>query len=133
MIAIDTNVLLRLVLRDNNAQAATAAKVLRRAAAGETPLFVSDIVLCEFAWVLRAQRRFARGAIANALREIIATAFVRVRDEAVVTRAVERYATGPGGFADYLIAEQALAAGAGEVVTFDKALRREAGFRLLPG
>jgi predicted nucleic-acid-binding protein len=54
---------------------------------------------------------------------------VVVADAAVIDRALHSYRGGRGDFADYLVREQARAAGAEEVVTFDRALKGEDGFR----
>jgi predicted nucleic-acid-binding protein len=48
-----------------------------------------------------------------------------------VERALTAYRNGKGDFADYLVREQARALDAREVVTFDRALKGEDGFRIL--
>ncbi len=57
MVAVDTNVLVRLVTNDHPAQAARAAAVFR---AG--PVFISKSVLLEAEWVLRYSYDLATGA-----------------------------------------------------------------------
>lgn len=54
-----------------------------------------------------------------------------VSDAGIAKRALAAYRDGAGEFADYLIREQAMAAGAVEVVTFYRAVRGESGFRVL--
>ena len=133
MIAIDSNVLLRLALRDDTAQFAVAERALATAARRGQQLFISDVVLCELVWVVRGSHKFRRTQIAAVLHELVDTDLFRLSDETVVRRAIDRFERGRGDFADYLIAEQSLAAGATEVLTFDRALKREPGFRLLVG
>jgi predicted nucleic-acid-binding protein len=51
MIAIDTNVLARFLIRDDQAQFERAQKLIRREAASGEPVFVSLVVLLEVEWV----------------------------------------------------------------------------------
>lgn len=131
MIALDTNVLVRLVLQDDERQARAAEQVVTRARRGRTPLFVADIVLCELVWVLTRRVGLSRSDIADALDQLVRTELVVLTDAAAVEGALEAYRAGRGDFADYLIREQARAAEASEVVTFDRALKGESGFRLI--
>ena len=131
MIALDTNVLLRLVLQDDAAQARAAERLVVRARREQTPLWIADVVLCELVWVLRRRVGLSRADIADALDRIVRTELVVLADAAVVEGALAAYRAGRGDFADYLIREQARAAGAGEVVSFDRSLKGEEGFRVL--
>ena len=131
MIALDTNILVRLIVHDDVAQARAAERLLIRARREQTPLFVADVVLCELAWVLTRRVGLSRAAIADALDRLLRTELIVVADAAVAEAALEAYRTGKGDFADYVIREQAKAAEASEVVTFDRALRGESGFRIL--
>ena len=54
-----------------------------------------------------------------------------VADAAIISRTLAAYRSGRGDFADYLIREQAFASDAIEVVTLDRTLKGEAGFRIL--
>ena len=131
MIALDTNVLVRLVLYDDEAQAKAAERLIVRARDADTPLFVADIVLCELVWVLTRRTGLGRNDIAAAVDQLLRTELVVVANPAVIDRALTAYRNGKGDFADYLIREQAFAAEAREVVKFDRALKGEAGFRVI--
>jgi predicted nucleic-acid-binding protein len=133
MIALDTNVLVRLVLQDDERQSRAAEQVVTRARRSNTALFLSDIVLCELVWVLTRRVGLSRGAIADALEQLLRTELMVVADAAALDAALGAYRDGRGDFADYLIREQARAAEASEVVTFDRALKGESGFRLIAG
>ncbi len=52
MIGLDTNVLVRFLVEDDAEQAVRAKGVVRRAIERDEKLFVSDVVVCELAWVL---------------------------------------------------------------------------------
>ena len=62
-ITVDTNVLVRAVMRDDERQARTAAKLLKEAEL----IAVSLPCLCEFVWVLRRVYNFAQQDISAAL------------------------------------------------------------------
>lgn len=52
MHALDTNVLVRFLVRDDEAQYVAARACLQAAVTRAEPLFVPDPVLCELVWVL---------------------------------------------------------------------------------
>ncbi|HXT15265.1 MAG TPA: type II toxin-antitoxin system VapC family toxin [Gemmatimonadaceae bacterium] len=131
MIALDTNVLVRLIVGDDEAQARAAERLAVRARREQTALFVADVVLCELVWVLRSRLSLPRREIADALDQLLATELIVVADTAVIERTLDDYRNGKGDFADYLIREQARSAGAKEVATFDRALKGEPGFRIV--
>ena|SRR5689334_17129044 len=133
MIALDTNVLVRLVLQDDEREARVAEQAVIRARRQQTALFISDVVLCEFVWVLTRRARLSRSDIAAAVEQLLHTELVVVSDSVVCETALAAYRSGRGDFADYLIREQARAAEASEVLTFDRALKGETGFRVLAG
>jgi predicted nucleic-acid-binding protein len=131
VIALDTNILVRLVLHDDEAQAKTAERLFVRARREQTQLFVADIVWCELVWVLTRRAGLSRDDIAAALDQLLRTELIVVADPSVIDRALTAYRNGKGDFADYVIREQARTADAKEVATFDRALKGETGFRLL--
>ena len=121
MSALDTNLIVRFLVEDDAAQSALVAALIDAAAVAEERLFVGEVVLCEVAWVLARAYRFGKAEIAGALRSLLHARQIAVRDSAALHRALD-------AFADYVIREQARAAGAAPVVTFDRALHGEADF-----
>ena len=133
MIALDTNVLVRLVLHDDETQARAAERLVVRARREQDHLFVSDIVLCELVWVLTRRAGLSREDIAAALGQLLRTELIVVAQASIAERALNAYRNGKGDFADYMIREHARAADAREVATFDRVLKGEDGFRLIGG
>jgi predicted nucleic-acid-binding protein len=131
MIALDTNLLVRLLIHDDASQANAVERLFVRARRDRTPLFIADVVLCELVCVLARRAKQSRAGIADALEQLLNTESIVVAVPGIVRAALAAYRGGAGDFADYLIREQAAAAGASEVVTFDKALRGERGFKIL--
>ena len=137
MIAVDTSVLLRYLLHDDEGQAARADAVFD---AGETVL-IADVVLVEAVWTLSGRKyRLAKGELVAVLERLFSEPNIRFEDDRVVWRALQAYRnTTPAdaassakgaGFADALIVFKALraASDAGEtlngVYTFDAAMGR---------
>jgi len=114
IIAVDANLLIRLVVADDAEQARIAADELDRADRVVLPL----VALCEFAWVLRRGYGLSKPEIANELRALteVPTA---IFDRSAVESGLELLRAG-GDFADGVIAHQGRAYGADTLVTFDR-------------
>lgn len=129
MIALDTNVLVRYLVEDDSRQSAQAARLIEsRTAAGES-FFIPQIVLCELVWVLSHAYELSRREIVAVLHQLRRTSAVTVEAVDQVQRAIESFEKGKGDFADYLIAERAVAHGCSAVATFDRALESDPRFR----
>jgi len=130
MIALDTDIVLRALLDDDPKLSAAARKVWLDARRRQTALYISDIVLVDVAWALESRHGLTRPQIAAVFGQLLETELVVVSDTAVIDRAVSAFSKGKAGFADYLIREQAMAAGATKVVTFDSSFAGEQGFEV---
>lgn len=131
MIALDSNVLVRLLVDDEGAQAQCerARRLVSDAVARSEPVFVSDIVLCEFVWVLRRVYSVDRKSLSKTLADLISAEHVQLERPAEVSRSVAAYAAGPADFSDYLLRELALQAGCDAVYSFDKKLLKSGSVR----
>ncbi len=127
MTGLDTNVLLRYLLRDDPTQAARADRALER---GERFL-IDGIVLCEVVWVLEAGYGLSRGDVAGALERILSTAQFEIESKDLAIAALDDFKRSTADFSDCLIGRRNRAAGAEETVTFDRSLKGLPGFRLL--
>ncbi len=113
-VAVDTNVLVRAVVRDDPAQARVAAKVLTEAEL----IAVALPCLCEFVWVLRRVYGFQAAATAAAIRALLAATNVEMNRPAV--EAGLSVLDADGDFADGVIAYEGTWLGAETFVSFDK-------------
>jgi predicted nucleic-acid-binding protein len=113
-VAVDTNVLVRAVMRDDAAQARTAAKVLTDAEV----IAVALPCLCEFVWVLRKVYSLKAEDIAAAIRALLAAANVQVNRPAAEAGLSMLEAN--GDFADGVIAYEGTWLGGETFVSFDK-------------
>ena len=123
-LGVDTRLLLRLFLKDDATQLAQVREMVARVEATGDSLYVPQSVLCELAWVLALKAGFKRDAIAEAIRGLVETAIIELEGQDTVCAALDRHVTSGTGFADCLIVENALAAGADNFATFDRALLR---------
>lgn len=129
MMALDTNVVVRFLVADDEAQTTRAARAIDKATARGGKCFVSDVVVVETAWVLTRSYRFRRAEVTDVVRRMLATAELVFQSPDALDRALRAYAAGKGDLADYLIREVARAAGSTATLTFDRALIGEAGFK----
>ena len=128
MIALDTNVLVRFLVEDDEGQSEAAAALIERTIAAEEVLFVSDVVLCELVWVLTGSYRISRNDSAKTMRDLLRATHLTFAEPDQLVRALSAFEKSKGDFADYLIREHARSAGCDAVATFDRALLRERGF-----
>ncbi|MDY0005009.1 MAG: type II toxin-antitoxin system VapC family toxin [Polyangia bacterium] len=131
MIGVDTNVLVRYLVRDDEPQAMLAEAFLRSSCTAKRPGFISRVVLCELVWVLERAYRFPREEIASTIDGLGRTVELRLEDLPAVWRALELYRSGKAGFADALLSVTNLSLGCEETVTFDTQAGALGGMRLL--
>lgn len=118
MVAIDANVVVRLLTGDDPDQAARARRLIET-----EEVFVATTVLLETEWVLRSAYGFGRAAVAEALRAFAGLPQVRIEDPGRLAEALDRAAAG-FDFADALhLATPQAAQG---FATFDARLIRAA-------
>ena len=131
MISLDTNVLARLLIKDDAAQLARALEVLEPywEKGGKTHL--GDIVLAELEWVLGTVYRVPRVEILSTFHALATSERFLVQDRARLVEALQSYQRGRADLADYLIGSAGRAAGADATLTFDRALRGDRTFNVL--
>lgn len=113
-VAVDTNILVRAVVRDDERQARIAAKVLKDA----DVVAVSIVSLCEFVWVLRRVYEFELTDIAAAIEALLNAGNFAVNRPAVEL-GLALLKTG-GDFTDGAIAYEGAWLGGETFVSFDK-------------
>lgn len=131
MIALDTNLLVRLLTNDDARQASKVERWLDQNASAQSPAYVDHIVLCELGWVLERSYDYGRDEVHGALAALLEYDQLKVESPALVRRALGLYAVGPADFSDYLLAVRAHAAGFAPVLTLDKKAARTATHELL--
>lgn len=124
--AVDTNVLVRLVTRDDAKQVAAAEAFVARGA------WVPHLVLAEATWVLVSVYERGPEAIATVVEMLLNHQHLTLQDPEVVAAAVERFRRRPAvGFSDCLVLEVARKAGHLPLGTFDRDLGKLDGVERL--
>jgi predicted nucleic-acid-binding protein len=131
VIALDTNVLVRLVTRDDEKQAQRAKAVFDKHADEEGGLFVSDIVLVELCWTLSKSYGLARAEIARTVRALFDNASIALESAAAVRDALASFEAGSADFPDCLIVAKAVHAGCARTLSFDRRMGSLRGVELL--
>ncbi len=128
MIGIDTNVLVRFLVRDDTAQFERAQKLIRREAAADDPVFISLLVLLEMEWVLRSRYKLSKGEILNAFSGLLSSIEISFEDESSIEQALYVWKDSPAQFADCLIGARHRACGCRGTVSFDANALKLPGF-----
>lgn len=131
MIAVDTNVLLRLLVDDDLRQKEMADRLLHDAREQGEACLVSDPVLCEIEWVLTKRYRAKRKDILAAIQGLLEDPVFAFEDRGAIGRALHRFQDGRASFADYLIGVTAQTKEARTTFTFDRELADQPWFTLL--
>ena len=131
MNGLDTNVLARYLTEDEPVQSKRAADWIGTITARGERCFISAIVLCELAWVLRSAYRVSQADLILTLDRILGTTQFIVGDKDIVRRALDQYRAGRADFADYVIGALHQDAGCRKTVTFDRRLRGHQAFQVL--
>lgn len=118
MRAVDTNVVVRLIVKDASEQRAMARALLPGG------IFVSRAVMMEVEWVLRSVYEFGRQTIADSFSDLFTLAGVDTDDIELLRWALDRYRAG-ADWADMLHLIDAR--GHGTLITFDRNLAKSAG------
>jgi len=113
-VTVDTNVLVRAVVRDDASQASVAAKLLVDAEL----IAIALPSLCEFVWVLRRVYGFQPTDVAAAIRALLAAANVQMNRPAVEAGLLVLEAG--GDFADGIIAYEGTWLGGEVFASFDR-------------
>jgi len=126
MRAVDTNLIVRIIARDDPKQAALAEEFIQPGA------WVSQLALAEAAWVLESVYQRKPREIITAIEMLLSHENLSIEDSEVVSLALERFRNKPTvGFSDCLLLEIARKAGHLPLGTFDRNLGKLDGAQKL--
>ena len=130
-VVLDTNVLLHLWLTDDPAQNKRIDALLATHGGMPGSLLVTDVVLAEAVWTLKAafeQDKRAQLIAVSSLLEETAFAF---EDREAVAAALSLFEAGSCGFADCLVVAKHARQGCDFTATFDRGMRKLPGVKVL--
>jgi predicted nucleic-acid-binding protein len=126
MRAVDTNVLVRLITRDDSHQAASAERFIEKGA------WVSVLALAEAAWVLTTVYQLNSKELATAIEMLLNHRDLVLQDSETIARSLELFRAKPAlGFSDCLMLQLARKAGHLPMGTFDRSLSKIEGTQKL--
>jgi predicted nucleic-acid-binding protein len=130
MIAIDTNVLVRFLTQDDDAQFQVAAGLIE-GCTRDVPGYVCREVMIELVWVLERAYKYSREEIAEALLSIVTASQLSVENAQDIASVVNLYRKEGYDFADLMIRQAAQRTENRVLKTFDQKLARLDGVELL--
>lgn len=131
MSSLDTNVLVRWLVKDDPRQQIQARSLIRSAVERGELLFVPVTVVLELEWVLRSRYEMSKPVIIQALVSLLETRELAFQFEAAIERAIEHFRRGSADFADCLHFGLSGAEGELPLMTFDRKASRLEGANLV--
>jgi predicted nucleic-acid-binding protein len=128
MLGVDTNVLVRYLIRDDQSQYEKARRLIDREVSKGEPVLVSLLVLLESEWVLRSRYELPKSEIVAAFSALLDTADLAFEDEPSVEHAIYLWKDSSADFADCLSDARNLRLGCRATATFDGRALKLAGF-----
>jgi predicted nucleic-acid-binding protein len=128
MLGIDTHILVRFLVRDDEAQFEIVRKRLEQEVSAGHRVFVSLLVLQETEWVLRSRYQFSKQQIFHAVSSLLDSIDFELEDPPAVEQAVFIWESSPAGFSDCLIGARNQRAGCRSTATFDAKASRLSWF-----
>jgi predicted nucleic-acid-binding protein len=128
MLGIDTNVLVRFLVRDDEAQFEKARRLIRREIGAGEDVFVSLMVLMETEWVLRSRYSLQKAQIMEAISRLLDATEVQLEDEPAIEETLFIWKDSAADFADCLIGAHSRRLGCRATATFDEKAVKLAAF-----
>jgi len=128
MLGLDTNVLVRFLVRDHEAQFERARRRIKREVAAPEKVLISLMVLLETEWVLRSRYGLQKPHIIDAISGLLDATELELEDEPAVEEALYLWKDGAAEFADCLIGAHHRRLGRRATATFDARALKLTGF-----
>ena len=128
MLGIDTNVLVRYLVRDDEVQFEKARKLIKREVVAGRSVFVNLLVLMETEWVLRNRYAVTKNQIIETFSGLLDAADVQFEDEPAIEEAMFTWKDASANFADCLIGIRNKRLGCRATLSFDAKAARLNGF-----
>jgi predicted nucleic-acid-binding protein len=125
MIGLDTNVLVRFLVHDDEGQLKLAQALIKREFRAGRRIMISQLVLLEAEWVLRSRYEFSKEEIMAVISGLLESVEIELEGESAVEQALYLWRDSASEFADCLIGASYKTLGCRATAFFDaKALKR---------
>ncbi|PIU50852.1 hypothetical protein COS91_07505 [Candidatus Desantisbacteria bacterium CG07_land_8_20_14_0_80_39_15] len=117
---IDTSVILRLLIKDDEAKIKSCLELIKNANERESSLYLLPVAILEIVWVLEKVYKYQRQDIVEMVEAILNTPGIKIEHEEVFRKALTAYATKNIKFADAVMGYWGLEKGFTTVYTYDE-------------
>ncbi len=126
MMALDTNVLVRFLVKDDDNQATIVYRLFKQSEEKQEVLFVPLLVVLETIWVLQSSYEIADKDVVSAINNLLLMPVLKFEGQSAIQSFIASARENELDLADLLIAHSAKACNCQNVFTFDK---KAAGFK----
>ena len=120
MKAIDTNILIRFLIGDDELQAKKVYTIFKNAESEKKELFVPLLVILETIWVLESVYEISRTEILDSISDLLLMPILKFGQQSALQQFVHSAQENKYDLSDLLIAYSAKTNGCEAVITFDK-------------
>ncbi len=131
VLGLDTNVLVRFLLNDDEKQSEIARDRIKMAVVSGTPLRISLLTILETEWVLRSYGKCDKEAILETMKCLLESRDVQIEQEETLEQALYYYRNYTADFADCLMVSRYQRTGCEAMLTFDEKAAKLPGSELL--
>jgi predicted nucleic-acid-binding protein len=128
---LDTNVIVRFLLRDDRQQATAARAKIEEALASGEPALVSLVTLAETEWVLRSNAKLSKAEVLAIFRQLLEARDLLFESEESVEEAIFLYDRSKADFAECLMLAHYRRMGCTAILTFDARAAKLPGAELV--
>lgn len=120
MKAIDTNILVRFLVGDDELQAKKVYNIFKKVESDKGELFVPLLVVLELIWVLESVYEIPREEIIDSIKELLLLSILSFENLSTIQQFAQNALTTKYDLSDLLIAHAAIEQGCESIITFDK-------------
>lgn len=131
MIALDTNILIRLLVKDDEEQSKIVFKRFKKAERNNEILFIPLLVVLELIWVLDSVYDCRREEIVNAIEKLTMMPIIQFEKLDVIHELIKHGKSTSVELSDLLICNSSMSSGCKRTITFDKNASKYQLFDLL--
>ncbi len=131
MTALDTNILVRLLVKDDEDQSKIVFKRFKKAEKDNETLFIPLLVALELIWVLDSVYDCSREEVVNAIEKLTMMPIIRFEKLEVIHELIKYGRSTTIDLSDLLISNSSIASGCSKTITFDKSASKYQFFELL--
>lgn len=128
MIGLDTNILVRILVKDDEKQASLAIDFIKKT---EVQVVINSVVFCELVWVLESCYNYPKEEIIECLSSVLKTKQFLIPEKEIIRQSLNLYQETKIDFSDALIAYKNKTEDCKYTITFDKQAAKTNLYKLL--